>query len=247
MAGTIFANTKIPLTKWFRIIWDVVRKKNGASALSLASELNLNYDTVWNILQKLRRAMVTPTRQLLKGTVEVDETFYGGFSEGHPGRSSEGKILIAGAVELNDKGALGRIRLKIIESGKGQVLLEFLRESVAGGSHVITDGWRGYSRVGSSGYTHEVQSDHKKEDVLPHIHIIFSLLKRWILGTHQGAISREHLEYYLDEFVFRFNRRTAKNRTLLFHRVIENAVRLQPITWAQINKHSQEYHRKSDQ
>jgi transposase-like protein len=238
MAGTIFAFSKIPLTTWFRAIWEVVRKKNGVSALALASELHMDYNTVWNLLHKLRRAMIRPGRETLGGTVEVDETLYGGFSEGQPGRSKDAKVLIIAAVELKDKGPIGRIRLKIIESAKGQVLLSFLRENVGEGSHVITDGWRGYSRVGTSGYSHEVQGGRKKKDTLPHVHLVFSLLKRWILGTHQGAVSREHLEYYLDEFVFRFNRRTSKNRILLFQRLIENAVNVPPITREQLNKHS---------
>jgi transposase-like protein len=150
---------------------EVVRKKNGASALALAAELHKNYDTVWNLLQKLRRAMVRAGREALSGTVEVDETFYGGFSEGQPGRSKDAKALIITAVELKDKGVLGRIRLKIIETAKGEELLRFLRENVAEGSHVITDGWRGYSRIGASGYTHEVQIGKKETDPLPHTSI----------------------------------------------------------------------------
>jgi transposase-like protein len=117
-------------------------------------------------------------------------------------------------------------------------------EHVEQGSHVITDGWTGYSQVDNSGYTHAVEAVRKITDTLPHVHLVFSLLKRWILGTHQGAISREHLEYYLDEFVFRFNRRKSKNRILLFHRLLENGVRVGPVTKAQLNKHSARYRKK---
>jgi transposase-like protein len=159
MAGIIFQNTKIPLSKWFRTMWEVVRRKNGASALAIASGLKINYDTAWNLLQKLRRAMVHPGRKRLSGFVEVDETYYGGFSEGQPGRTKDARVLIAGAIELkveDDKTRIGRARLQIIDSASAANLLGFIRDNVEEGSHVNTDGWSSYSQLGAIGYRHHV-------------------------------------------------------------------------------------------
>jgi transposase-like protein len=247
MAGTIFQNTKIPLTKWFRAMWEVVRRKKGANALTLSSELKVKYDTAWNLLQKVRRAMVFPGSTRLSGLVEIDETLFGGFSEGQPGQTKNAKVRIIGAIELKkEKETLktGRMRLQIIDSANAESLLGFVHENVEKGSRIITDEWREYSQLKDFGHDHHVDANKRKEDTLPHAHLVFSLFKRWILATHQGAVSREHLMYYLDEFVFCYNRRTSKNRGLLFHHLLENAVRLSPVTREEINTHSSQYHGK---
>jgi transposase-like protein len=128
--------------------------------------------------------------------------------------------------------------MRAINSAQAVELLGFIKDNVAEGSNLITDGWKGYSSAGSQGYTHEVKVVSKDKDALPHVHMVISLFKRWLLGTHQGAVSHAHLEYYLDEFVFRFNRRTAKNRILLFHRLIENGIHVGPSTFYEISKHT---------
>ena len=215
LAGTIFQDTKLPLRKWFRAMWEIVRKKLGTSALSFKDELGVSYKTAWLMLHKLRRAMVTPGRFKLKGVVEVDETFYGSHEEGRPGRGAQDKALIAVAVEVVGK-KLGRCRMAIIDSASAEDLMPFTTDNVMEGSHVITDGWSGYSQLAKLGYGHSVQSVSKDKEVLNHVHLVVSLLKRWLLGTLQGGVSKEQLGYYLDEFVFRFNRRTSKNRRFFF-------------------------------
>lgn len=232
-AGTIFQNTRTPLTNWFRAMWWITTQKNGASAITLQRILGLkSYETAWAWLHKLRGAMVRPGRELLSGRVEVDECYIGAPENEMHGRGSVDKTLVVVATEENGKG-IGRIRLKQIPSASGANLTRFLRESVAPGSVVHTDGWRGYSKVGLFGYEHQVTVLKGKQEaaseLLPRVHLVISLLKRWQMGTHQGAVSHKHLGYYLDEFTFRFNRRKSMNRGKLFYRLIQQAVAIEPV------------------
>lgn len=236
IAGTIFQDTHKPLTMWFRAMWWIMSQKNGASALGLQRILGLgSYETAWAWLHKLRHAMVRPGRDKLSGYVEVDDAYIGGESEGKRGRGSENKILIVVAVEVKDK-RIGRVRISRVPDASGESLLKFVQESVEKGSIVNTDGWQGYNGLSGAGYTHEVTiaKDVKKSDLLPHVHLIISLLNRWLLGTHQGAVREKHFDYYLDEFTFRFNRRTSHYRGKLFYRLIQNAVIVEPITYETI-------------
>jgi transposase-like protein len=193
-----------------------------------------SYETAWTWLHKLRRAMVRPGRDLLTGRVEVDETYLGGLEEGVRGRLTETKTLIILAVEKDGKG-IGRIRMRQIPDASAVSLELFLMESVALGSVVHTDGWRGYNGTAAHGYVHEVtvikRSRQAASELLPGVHRVFSLLKRWLMGTHQGAVSHKHLDYYLDEFTFRFNRRKSKSRGKLFFRLAQQAVAVSPITY----------------
>jgi transposase-like protein len=228
IAGTIFQDTHKPLRTWFRAIWWVTVQKNGASALGLQRVLGIkSYKTAWTWLQKLRRAMVRPERDKLNGVVEVDETYIGGAEAGLRGRKFIKKALVSVAVEVRGK-KLGRIRLQRVKDASGPVLQGFVKESVDVGSKVITDGWDAYKALKGLGYDHEVIIKKDEENLLPHVHLVISLLKRWLIGTHQGAVSKEHLDYYLDEYTFRFNRRTSKSRGLLFYRLLENAVKIEP-------------------
>lgn len=233
-AGTIFQDSHKPLTVWFRAIWWLTGQKNGASALGLKRILGLgSYRTAWTWLHKLRRAMVRPGREKLSGLVEVDETFIGGEKPGKRGRGAEGKVLVAIAVE--DKGAegIGRIRLGIVSDGSGDSLTFFVQDKVTCGSTIRTDEWGGYNRLVSAGYSHIFA----KTTELKLVHLVASLLKRWLLGTHQGAVSHEHLAYYLDEYTFRFNRRTSTHRGMLFMRLLENAVQIDPVPHKHIVRH----------
>jgi transposase-like protein len=180
--------------------------------------------------------MVDPHRSKLGGVVEIDEAYVGGLEEGSPDRKADKKDLIAIAVEIKE-GRPGRIRMAVIDSATGDDLMSFILANVELGSGVNTDGWPGCSKVGSSGYEHVVTPVAKDKDALPHVHLVISLLKRWLLGTHKGAISREHLGFYLDEFVFRFNRRKSRSRGKLFQRLIEQGVRLPPSTEKTIVRH----------
>lgn len=237
LAGTIFQDTHTPLTIWFRAIWYIVAQKQGTSALNLQSVLGLgSYQTAWTMLHKLRRAMVRPGREQLHGYIEVDETYIGGVTKSSRiGRGSERKALVAVAVEVNNN-KIGRIRLKLIENASSDQLLPFIKEVIKEGSTVITDGWSGYNGLSGMNYAHEITkgTETEPDNLLPHVHTTASLLKRWILGTLQGSCSKQHFEYYLDEFTFRYNRRKSKSRGLLFHRLLENAVHVDATTYKQM-------------
>ena len=231
-AGTIFQDTRKPLRLWFRAIWHVTSQKNGASALGLQRVLGMgSYQTAWTWLHKLRRAMVRPGRERLSGVVEVDETYWGGPEEGLSGRQTERKALIAVAVEEKGVG-MGRIRMRRVADASAASLVPFVQQSVEPRSSVHTDGWLGYEPLAKKGYRHRIVfvSGRGKQasELLPRVHKTISLLKRWMLGTHQGAISHEHLDYYLDEFVFRFNRRNSRSRGTLFYRLVQQAVAVEP-------------------
>ncbi len=234
-AGTIFQDSRKPLGVWFRAIWWVTTQKSGASALGLQRILGLgSYVTAWTWLHKLRRAMVRPGRDRLSGRVEVDEAYVGGLEEGVSGRQTETKALIAVACEEDGPG-MGRIRLRRIRDASAASLHAFLEEAVKPGSTVHTDGWEGYAGLESKGYAHKVTvlrgRKRPPSQLLPRVHRVTSLLKRWLLGTHQGAVSLAHLDYYLDEFTFRFNRRTSRSRGKLFYRLLQQAVAVDPIPY----------------
>lgn len=234
-AGTIFQDTRTPLSVWFQAMWWVTTQKNGASALGLQRVLGLkSYETAWTWLHKLRRAMVRPGRDLLTGKVEVDEAYVGGEEEWLPGRLNLKKALIVVAAEA-DGPRIGRIRMRQVIDASGESLVPFVKDAVARGSIIHTDGWSGYSSLMSEGYDHQVTVLRRKKkspsELLPRVHLVVSLLKRWLLGTHQGAVSRKHLDYYLDEFTFRFNRRRSKSRGKLFFRLAQQAMAVEPITY----------------
>jgi transposase-like protein len=231
-AGTIFQDTRKPLRLWFRAIWYVVNQKSGVSALGLQRVLGLgSYRTAWTWLHKVRCAMVRPGRDRLSGTIEVDETYIGGKKPGKRGRGAAGKTLVVVAVE--DKGdRFGRIRLRRVANASARALTGAVKESIAPGSVVRTDGWIGYAQLISEGYIHTVlrQEANVGDNLLPLVNRVAALLKRWLQGTHQGAVHPSHLDYYLDEFTFRFNRRTSGSRGKLFYRMIQQAVNVAPVT-----------------
>jgi len=230
-AGTIFQDSRIPLQIWFQAIWQLVSQKHGISALGLQRVLGIKrYETVWTMLHKLRIAMIRPGRDRLVGTVEVDEIYIGGRHSGKRGRGAKGKTLVVIAVE--DKGKRpGRIRLNKVKDASGQSLTQAVKECVESKSEVCTDDWGGYNQLSSCDYKHTVirKTADIGENLLPLANIVASLLKRWLQGTLQGSPRASYLEYYLDEFVFRFNRRTSRSRGLLFYRLINQAVSIAPI------------------
>jgi len=230
-AGTIFAGTRTPLVSWFAAAWYVVNQKQGVSALGLQRVLGLgSYQTAWAWRHKLRRAMVLPGRELLSGVVEVDETYVGARHTSVGGRSLGHKTIVVIAVEGDE--APERVRMRRIVNVKRDTLADFVLDHVARGSEVRTDAWIGYDEIGRYRFDHVVTNMSSSGDpahvALPHVHLVASLLKRWILGTHQGAISHAQLDYYLDEFTFRFNRRRARHRGLLFYRLLEGALAAEP-------------------
>jgi transposase-like protein len=240
LAGTIFEQTKTGLSRWFLAIYLVTSSKGGISAMELKRQMGFgSYQTAWSWLHKIRKAMVRPERTPLSARVEADETYVGGPRPGKPGRGAGGKIKVAGAVESGrgrTRGRrLGRLRLAVVPDVSARSLGSFLAAAVARPATIATDGWPGYGGLAASGYAHEplslAASWGDAALRLPAIHLVFGLAKRWLLGTHHGAVSAKHLPAYLDEFVFRFNRRTARNISHRFARVIEHAVRIQPTTY----------------
>ena len=234
-AGTVLEGTRTPLTTWFRAMWHVTSQKTGTSALGLQRVLGLgSYETAWTWLHKLRRAMVRPGREKLSGWVEVDETWFGGLEEGVAGRKKGDKALIIIAAEADGPG-IGRIGMRPIQDASPGSLHSFVQDHIAQGSTLHTDAWHGYVGLEKKGYDREVVvlRGRRKEaaTLMPRVHRVASLLKRWLLGTHQGSVSHEHLAYYLDEFTFRFNRRRSKSRGKLFYRLVQQATTTDPTTY----------------
>ncbi len=232
-AGTLFHGTHKPLRTWFLAMWFVTSQKHGASALGLQRVLGLgSYNTAWTWLHKLRRAMVRHGRDKLTGAAEVDETYLGGVGTNVRGRGAERKAIVAIAAEVRGRGP-GRIRMSVIADVSAASLHDFILNNVEQGAGVHTDGWSGYNGVEKLGFRHDVTNISASGDpahvLMPRVHLVASLLNRWWLGVHQGAIRAPHLDYYLDEFTFRFNRRASRKRGLLFYRLMEQAVDCAPV------------------
>lgn len=235
-AGTIFQDTHKPLQMWFRAIWQITSQKYGANALGLKRVLGVgSYRTAWTWLHKLRVAMVRPDRERLSGTIEVDETYLGGQKSGKRGRGASGKTLVLIACELKGK-RIGRIRLYLLKDASSESLIGAIRELIEPGSTIQTDDWSSYGPLKSSEFQHIVirEGSNLGDTLLPHAHLVAALLKRWLLGTYQGAVKPSHLEYYLDEYTFRFNRRASGSRGKLFYRLIQQAVAIAPVKGREI-------------
>ena len=240
-AGTGMHRSKLPLTLWFHAAYLVSTLTPGISALQLQKQLGISrYETAFQLLHKLRSALVAPDREPLHGEVEVDEGFIGGPEEGRPGRGAETKSLVVFGVEIIryaapdpkhrdddpqariEKMRAGRVRMNVIPDASTQTLLPWCRLNIETGAQVITDGWPAYNDLGELGYVHRriLQSVKGKKTgmYLPMIHLIVSNLKRWLMGTHKGAVLPHHLPAYLNEFTFRFNRRYWRGPA--FHRAL---------------------------
>lgn len=239
-AGTIFDRTRTPLTVWFTACWLFATGKDGVSALALKRTLEIgSYQTAWAILHRLRSVLVRPNRERLGGIVEVDETYVGGLEAGLSGGRARGKKVLVGiAVEILEPRGYGRCRMLPLADASAASLHPFVTEHVEPGARVVTDAWQGYCGLDKLGYTHERRSQRaaraRGEDpgeLLPAVHRVASLAKRWLLGTHQGSVDDAHLPSYLNEFSFRFNRRRSRSRGMLFYRVLELAVAHDPVRY----------------
>ena len=241
-AGTIFHGTRTPLTVWFEAAWLMVTSKAGTSALNLQRVLGLgSYQTAWTMLHRYRDVMVVPQREKLSGEVEMDETFIGGVRPGKRGRGAAGKVLVVGAIERAPKGkrGFGRARLAVVANAKSETLREFITANIAPGNVVISDALSSYpNALAGPEYEHDPinvkSSGLQAHQLLPGVHRLFSLSKRWLEGTHQGRVEADHLQSYLDEFTFRFNRRTARQRGRLLLRLLERAVQADPIRYVDV-------------
>lgn len=241
-AGTIFDKTRTPLRVWFAAAWYLTNQKQGVSALGLQRVLGLgSYQTAWTLLHRLRRAMVRPARDPLKGLVELDETYLAITDREAPaprGKNQTNQVFVVLAVEILEPRGFGRIRLRRIPDDTESSVIPFVRESIQPGARVRTDGSAAYRSLSKLGYEHD-RKVHLGSAVAPHhsmpgVHRVASLLKRWLLGTHHGSVQPEHLDAYLDEFVFRFNRRASGSRGLLFYRVLQQAVVTEPVTYEDV-------------
>jgi len=238
-AGTIFQDTRTPLTVWFAAAWQMTSQKHGISALGLQRVLGLgSYQTAWAMLHRYRAAMVRPGRERLSGPVEADETYVGGEEPGVSGRQTDKKAIVAIAVEVREPRGFGRARLRCVPDVSAASLVPFVCDAVEPGAVVLTDGWGAYNPLPEHGYTRNKTVISASGDPahvsMPAVHRVASLLKRWLLGTHQGAVSAEHLDAYLNEFTFRFNRRNARSRGMLFFRLMQLAVAAPPVTYRQL-------------
>jgi transposase-like protein len=224
------------LRVWFQAMWHVTSQKYGCNALGLKRIMGFgSYQTAWSRLHKMRRAMVRPGRDRLSGRVEVDETYVGGREEGVSGRYIEKKAIVVVAVEVREPDGFGRVRFRQVPDVSANSLVTAIQEVIEPGSVVLTDGWQGYASLSAYRYVHEVTILSDFGDpahvVMPGVHRVASLLKRWLLGTLQRAVSNEYLDYYLDEYAFRFNRRKSKARGLLFYRLVQQAVQTSPMPY----------------
>jgi transposase-like protein len=243
-AGTVFDKTRTELRVWFAAIWYITNQKHGVSALGLQRVLGLgSYETAWTMLHRLRRAMVRPDRDLLHGEVEIDEAYLALTSRTNPilatGRKSNTtKVLVVIAVEMLQPKGFGRIRIRQVDEDDSEHLMPFIKESIRVGAVIHSDGSTAYKNLEGAGYKHRrsvhLGSDIPAHESMPGVHRVASLLQRWMMGTHHGAVQPKHLDYYLDEFIFRFNRRTSRSRGLLFYRLIQQAVLTEPVTYSQI-------------
>jgi hypothetical protein len=243
-AGTLFDKTRTPLRTWLTAAWYLTNQKQGVSALGLQRVLGISsYETAWALLHRLRRAMVRPDRTRLSGCVEVDETYLSITDRKRPvsaaGRKNNTtQTLVGVAVERLDPKGFGRIRLRRLPGDSQEYVVPFIQDAVVPGARVHTDGSAAYRSLTERGYDHRptvmLGAPHRAHKLLPGVHRVASLLQRWILGTHHGAVQPGHLDDYLDEFVFRFNRRTSRSRGLLFHRLMQQAVVTNPVIYTNI-------------
>jgi len=240
-AGTIFAKTRTPLRVWLAAAWYLTNQKQGVSALGLQRVLGLgSYQTAWTMLHRFRRAMGRPERERLKGSVEVDETYLAITDRDAPispvkRKSGTSKVLVVLAVEMLQPKGFGRIRLRRIENDSDECVVPFVQDSIEPGAQVRTDGSAAYRSLSKLGYDHQrtvmLGSELAAHVSMAGVHRVASLIKRWILGTHHGSVQPGHLDAYLDEFVFRFNRRTSNSRGMLFYRLLQQAVVTEPVTY----------------
>lgn len=243
-AGTIFDKTRTPLRVWLAAAWYLTNQKQGVSALGLQRVLGLgSYETAWTMLHRFRRAMVRAGRERLKGRVEVDETYLAISDRdapiSHVGRkNSTAKVLVILAVETLQPKGFGRIRLRRIERDSKKFVVPFVQEVIEPGAQVHTDGSAAYRSLSELGYEHQASvmlgSKVPAHTAMPGVHRVASLLKRWLLGTHHGAVQPQQLDHYLDEYVFRFNRRTSASRGMLFYRLLQQAVVTDPVTYMDV-------------
>lgn len=237
-SGTVFDDGRKSLRVWFHVMWLLMAQKTGISAKNFYDTFGFgSYQTTWGWLQKLRSVMIRPGRDRLSGRVELDGSYVGGQKEGKRGRGAESKTLVLVGVEGEKAKKLGRVRFRVLSSHTSEEIKKFVSDYIEEGSTLVTDGLKSYDFIDALNFKHErfvvskpKGKKNKEDSNLYHVHLIVSLLKRWLRGTHQGAVTPGHLSCYLDEFAFRFNRRLSTHRGKLFYRLMQQAVTCRPLS-----------------
>ena len=238
----------LPSSVWLAAAWQVTNTKTGISAVSLSRSLGVSYASAWHLLHKLRAAMSFVHHDRLQGMVEFDETFVGGHDEGAGSGGTQGhasnKITVFVATERTESGAIGRIRLARGYDATALSIARFIAQTIEPCSTLVTDGWTAYPWALQLLERERLHYEHlpttvkrapgHAHDWLPGVHRVSSLLKRWLLGTHQGAVSDHQMDQYLAEFVFRFNRRSSAHRGLLFWRLVSALTDADPLRRSEV-------------
>lgn len=235
-AGTIFEGTRTDLKKWLLAIYLLASAKKPVSSAELGRQLGIATQTAWTMRRKIMHAMKRRQGDLmLAGVVEMDESYVGGANKGIRGRGATGKTPVAVMASQNESGGCCLAHMQVIEGASGLSLGEAATNYIVPGSVLATDGFPSYLPVAKLGFDHQplvAAGVENAADLLPWVHIIISNFKRWILDAFHG-VSAKHLQAYLDEFCYRFNRRG--QRTDLFRRVLNRCVRFtKPVTYAQL-------------
>ncbi len=248
--GTVLERTHVPLRTWLTAAWQLTNTKSGVSAVSLAGSLGIRYETAWYLEHKMRTAMSSAGHDRLRGNVELDETFVGGVAKGAGSGGSQSpnsnKTTVIIAAERASETTIGRIRMTRSYNATVLCTAEFIRKNIEPGAVLFTDGWPTYAPalklLALDGLFYDlrptdvVNATGEAHDHLFAVHRAASLLKRWILGTYHGSVSEHQFAHYLDEFVFRFNRRSSSNRGLLFWRLIGELLSAPPILREEIDE-----------
>lgn len=232
IAGTVFHKTRTPLQKWFWAIFLVASDKRGYSALALANSINVSYPTAWLILQKIRAAMSDREQKYqLSGLIQLDDAFFGG-PNGLQGRGTD-KTPVYVAVSTTDEGKPLHVKMKAVEIINKDTALEFATQVISKGCTIATDGYTVYPQLKSQGYIHDriLSSEPEAEEKFRWVHILISNAKAFIAGTFHG-LDKKHLQAYLDEFCYRFNRR--KWHPQLFNRLLHACVNGPIVTYAEV-------------
>lgn len=228
-SGTLFHKLKFPLHKAFHICFRLSVKKKGMSTVELSKEFSLQQRTCWLFKRKVQEAMKSSGQYPLEESVEVDEFLVGGYEEGKKGRSQGKKKLVIVGVEKIGKNKIGRAYAKVIENSSSEEIKSFFDNHISLGAKVKTDKWRGYLPLKEDYKLKQVLSD--KGESFPELHTHIMNLKGWLRGIHHHC-SIEHIQSYLNEFHFRFNRRN--HLKTIFKKVIERMVGNKPLTYPMI-------------
>jgi len=235
-AGSVMHKTRTPLMVWFWAIFLVACDKRGHSALSISKELKISYWAAWTLLQKIRKSMREQDSQYkLQGIIEIDDAYFGGKSTGKKrGRgTNQPKVIVAVSTDKDKKHA-GFVKMKVVKDLDTSTVNKFIAKNVEPGSKVQTDDLSIYSFLDKHGIDHEIYPTVSGEKPLPWVHTIISNAKAFILGTYHGRMIPKHIQLYLDEFCYRFNRRFWEHQ--LFDRLLSACINCETTTYGELTQ-----------